>query len=227
MSFLRMTEVPEPGDPTGKIVKSSLSPGTDSALELGSSLRAQRLFKEGYTMRYACLLRGVNVAGQRKISMRELCEAVQAAGFSKVTSYLQSGNLILESDMSIEATGRRLEKTISDKLHYDDVDVLVLDLKALKRIIAARPEDPHLAGPVPWYFTFLATTPANEHWKTLEGSEYSPDRYFPGGGVIYVYCPTGYGRTKINNAFFERKLKVRATTRNWNTVTKLAEMLAE
>ena len=222
-----MTEVPEPGDPTGKIVKSSLSPGTDSALELGSSLRAQRLFKEGNTMRYACLLRGVNVAGQRKISMRELCEAVQAAGFSKVTSYLQSGNLILESDMSIEATGRRLEKTISDKLHYDDVDVLVLDLKALKRIVAARPEDPDLADPVPWYFTFLATTPADEHWKKLEGSEYSPDRYFPGGGVIYVYCPTGYGRTKINNAFFERKLKVRATTRNWNTVTKLAEMLAE
>jgi uncharacterized protein (DUF1697 family) len=178
-------------------------------------------------MRYACLLRGVNVSGQRKINMRQLCDLFQSAGFRDVKNYLQSGNIVLESKLSPEAAGRRLSSAISEKFRFDDVDVLVFDAAALGRVITACPEDSGMADRSKWYFTLLAKTPADQQWKGLDGSEYAPDRYFVGEGVIYIYCANGYGRTKINNGFFEQKLKVRATTRNWNTVTKLREMLQE
>ncbi|HEY6971660.1 MAG TPA: DUF1697 domain-containing protein [Candidatus Angelobacter sp.] len=174
-------------------------------------------------MRYACLLRGVNV-GQRTINMRQLCEALGSAGFGDVKSYLQSGNILVESKLSTEGVGGRVQKAIADKFKFDDVDVVVLDAAALGRIMAACPEKPEAADGNKWYVTFLAKNPADELWKGLDGSEYAPDRYFAGRSVVYVYT-VHYGRTKINNNFFERKLKVRATTRNWNTVTKLREML--
>lgn len=178
-------------------------------------------------MRYACLLRGVNVGGQRKINMRQLCDLFQGIGFRDVKNYLQSGNIVLESSLSPETAGRRLSKVISDEFRFDDVDVLVFDAATLGRIIAACPGDPGTDDRTKWYFTFLSKSPADQQWKTLHGSEYSPDKYFAGKRVIYVFCANGYGRTKINNGFFEQKLKVRATTRNWNTVTKLSEMLLE
>lgn len=174
-------------------------------------------------MRYACLLRGVNVSG-RMINMRQLCDALENAGFRDVKSYLQSGNIIVESRLSPEGVSRRVMKAIADKFHFDDVDVVVLDAPKLGRIIAGCPEKPGAADGNKWYVTFLANIPADELLKALGGAEYTPDRYFAGKGVVYVYS-VHYGRTKINNNFFERKLKVRATTRNWNTVTKLREML--
>lgn len=83
-------------------------------------------------------------------------------------------------------------------------------------------EDAGMADRTKWHFTFLTGKP--EAKVSLGGTEYAPDRYFVGDGVVYVYCPNGYGRTKISYNFFERKLKVRATTRNWNTTNKLREL---
>ena len=176
-------------------------------------------------MRFACLLRGVNVSGQRKIHMRRLCQLLQGAGF-RVKNYLQSGNIVLESRLPPESAGRRLSKAISDEFGFDDVDVLVFDRASLERIIASCPAT-GMDDRTRWYFTFLSKRPAGRQWKALDGSEYSPDKYYAGKGVIYVFCANGYGRTKINNGFFEKKLMVRATTRNWNTVTQLREMLRE
>jgi len=159
--------------------------------------------------------------------MRQLCDLFQNAGFRDVKNYLQSGNIVLESNLPPETAGRRLSKAIAEKFRFDDVDVVVLDAAALGKVIDACPEDPKMADRAKWYFTFLSKIPADQQWKSLNGSEYFPDRYFAGKGVIYVYCANGYGRTKINNGFFEQKLKVRATTRNWNTVTKLRQMLLQ
>jgi uncharacterized protein (DUF1697 family) len=159
--------------------------------------------------------------------MRQLRDLLRDTGFRDARSYLQSGNIVLESNLQPETAGRRLSKAIADKFHFGDVDVLVLDTAILGRIIAACPGGPGMDDRTKRYFTFLSKSPAKPRWKSLDGPEYSPDEYFAGRDVIYVYCAQGYGRTKINNSFFEQKLKVRATTRNWNTVTKLREMLLE
>src|SRR5262249_15159717 len=72
--------------------------------------------------------------------------------------------------------------------------------------------------------TFLATKPAAADVKVLDPKQYAPDTYKGDGLQVFVSCPNGYGTTKINNSFFEKKLKVVATTRNWRTVTTLTEM---
>ena len=72
--------------------------------------------------------------------------------------------------------------------------------------------------------TFLATRPEAALVGALDERAFSPDEFRIDQREVFVSCPSGYGRTKINNMWFERKLKVPATTRNWTTVTKLAEL---
>ena len=62
--------------------------------------------------------------------------------------------------------------------------------------------------------------------RTIDAAKYAPDEFTVAGREVYVCCPNGYGRTKLNNPFFERAIGTVATTRNWNTVTKLAAMVA-
>ena len=74
------------------------------------------------------------------------------------------------------------------------------------------------------HVTFLATAPAKHAVGALDGDAFSPDEFRVHGQEVYLSCPNGYGRTKINNSWFERKLGVGATTRNWKTVTQLVAL---
>ena len=74
------------------------------------------------------------------------------------------------------------------------------------------------------HITFLAHEPEKENITKANTYNYEPDRFIISGREVYVYCPNGYGNTKINNTFFENKLKVQATTRNLKTVRELIKM---
>jgi uncharacterized protein (DUF1697 family) len=62
--------------------------------------------------------------------------------------------------------------------------------------------------------------------RVLDDTAFAPDQFRVAGGEVYVSCPNGYGRTKINNTWFERKLARAATTRNWTTVNRLVQLAA-
>ncbi len=74
--------------------------------------------------------------------------------------------------------------------------------------------------------TFLAENPPQANVESIKHIDYSPDKFIITGKEIYLYCPNGYGITKLSNNFFENKLKVKATTRNWKTVNKFVELAA-
>ncbi|HVP14092.1 MAG TPA: hypothetical protein VMS88_01035, partial [Terriglobales bacterium] len=76
------------------------------------------------------------------------------------------------------------------------------------------------------HVSFLSAAPAPERLKKLEALPTGRDEYRASGKAIYLHCPDGYGRSKLANNALERALEVRATTRNWRTVTALAEMAA-
>ncbi|MFZ2097307.1 MAG: hypothetical protein WAV05_11790 [Anaerolineales bacterium] len=59
------------------------------------------------------------------------------------------------------------------------------------------------------------------------GHRLGSDEFFPGEQAIYLFCPNGYGKSELSNIFFERKLGVLATTRNWNTVNALYQLTLE
>lgn len=175
-------------------------------------------------MKYLAILRGINVGGRRKVRMEDLRGFMKEAGFTEVETYIQSGNIIFEdpksrSDAEIAET---IEKLISDH-YYFDVPVIVWSAKELQ---AAIDENPYARdyGVERLHLTFLKTEPGNEALEVIEDYDFPPDRYMVSGRKVFIYCDGKYSDSKLTNKFFEDKLKVSATTRNWKTVQKLCEL---
>ena len=168
--------------------------------------------------RYAALLRGVNVGGN-SLSMPDLSRIVETLGGRDVQTYLQSGNVVYTGAKRI---GLELEAALMDSLGVR-APVLLRSGKELADVVAGKPYDE--AGKAV-SVTFLGDKPAAAALAAIDASAYGADRFAVQGREIYLHTPVGYGRSKLNNSFWERKLGTTATTRNWNTVLALAEMTA-
>jgi len=162
------------------------------------------------------LLRAVNVGG-RKLPMASVVSAVEAVGGGDARTYLQSGNVVFSSSRRV-ADG--LSAALSDVAGFE-VPVLLRSAADLAAVVAGQPFD---GPPSSWHVTFLSSGPSAASAGALDPSAYGDDSFAVTGREVYLRTPGGYGRTKLTNALFERKLGVVATTRNWQTVCALAEM---
>ena len=141
-----------------------------------------------------------------------------------MVTYVQSGNVVSRvGTRSARAVERSLVAAVVTDLGLD-VAVLVRTPTELRRVLEHNPFVVGGADPTKLHVTFLASEAPRATTAALDGAEFAPDRFRVQGREVYVSCPGGYGRTVINNAWFERKLGVTATTRNWNTVAKLVEL---
>ena len=175
---------------------------------------------------YVSLLRGINVSGRNRITMAALRALYEADGHHDVSTYVQSGNVISRSNVRSAVTvAHSIERSIGDELGLD-VTVLVRSPADLAGVLAGNPFVSRGDNVTKLHVTFLAESPVRANVHALDGDAFSPDRFAVHGQEIYVSCPNGYGRTKITNTWFERKLGVAATTRNWKTVTRLAQLAA-
>jgi len=175
--------------------------------------------------KYIVLLRGINVSGHKPVKMDSLSKMMQDLNFKKVKTYIQSGNVVFETD---EENTYKLEKRISDrilKIFGFVVPVLVLDLDEMLEInknnpfIQKRKEDTSKL-----YVTFLSAAPSPSVVAEINKINYKPDEFVFKGRAVYLFCPGSYGNTKLNNNFFENKLKLPATTRNWKTIGALISL---
>ena len=181
---------------------------------------------EGNNMQtYIALLRGINVSGQKKIKMAELKESLETLSFTDIVTYIQSGNIVFKSaDNSVENLEKKIHKKILNDFGFE-VPVLVKTPKELTYAIHNNPfqkdtsKDPKL-----FYVVFLKEKPLPENVSKLETYNYSPEEYVLENKIIYFYAANGAGKAKMNNNFFENKLKVQATSRNWRTTHKLVEL---
>ncbi len=171
------------------------------------------------------LLRSVNVLGKNMIRMPELARAFEKAGFKNVRTYIQSGNILFESqEGSAELLSAKIRDLISKKFSLS-IQAVVLAPQLLADILA---QNPFAKKPgidlTKQHVTFLdrEIDPANA--EKLLSYHYPPDEILIGNRAVYVHCPDGYGRTKYHNNFIEKKLSANATSRNWNTCLKLVEM---
>jgi uncharacterized protein (DUF1697 family) len=175
--------------------------------------------------KFVALLRGINVSGQKQIKMPDLKSLFEDLNFTKVQTYIQSGNVIFESNTDdIKSLGGKIEQKIKEELSFD-VKIILKTCAELEYILN---NDPFLkkqkTNPDSVYVTFLSEEPSSINIKKLREVNYNPEEYFIDSKTIYVFLPNGYGRAKLNNNFFESKLKILATTRNWKTVNKLFEL---
>ncbi len=170
------------------------------------------------------MLRGVNVGGKRRVAMAELRDVADGLGYDDVRTYVQSGNVLLRTTAEAGDVERALVAAISSALDVD-VEVLVRTLSELDAVLAARPFDD--ADPATLHVTFLAEVPTSDAAAALVAPEGIEDELVLIGREVHVRCPGGYGRTKLNNAFIERKLGVPATTRSHKSVVALRDLLRD
>lgn len=172
--------------------------------------------------RYISVLRGINVSGHNLIGMQVLRECYTSLGFKNVKTYIQSGNVVFQyRQIKPILLEEKIQQTILNQFGFE-VPVIILSVDALQHIIKHNPFIDQVAGHL--YITLLQRKPAIENMQSIQPEKFLPDTFFISDKAVYIYCPNGYGRTKINNTFFEKKLKVMATTRNWKTINKLLEM---
>ncbi len=172
--------------------------------------------------RYISLLRGINVSGQKKIKMAELKAMYEALGWTEVVTYIQSGNVLFTTKATRpEELINRIREQIKITFGFE-VKVFVYVATDFEQAIQANPFLPKPPEDFKkLHLTFLSELPSEVQLASLADFQSGTDEFQFNGQFIYLYCPDGYGRTKLSNNFFERKLKVSATTRNWNSVLKL------
>jgi uncharacterized protein (DUF1697 family) len=178
--------------------------------------------------KYITMLRGINVGGQKKLRMAILREIYQSAGFWNIRTYLQSGNVVFETtEGNLSKLTSVIETLIQQTCGYQ-VEVFIRNPSEFKRILLNNPflNDQNVEKNK-LHVTFLYQIPSAAAWEKLIIPSGIPDEFEQGNQEIYLYCPNGYGRTKISNSFFERKLGVATTTRNWNTVQALYRLSGE
>jgi len=171
------------------------------------------------------LLRGINVSGHKSIKMTDLVKLFQSLNFRNVRTYIQSGNVIFESDLvDASAIANKIEKKIKQTYGFE-VNIIIRTSDELEKIVSRNPfVKEHNIEIDKLHVTFLADIPDERSVSDLDIKKDKNEKFIVKGKEIYLYCPNGYGKTKLTNATFERKLKAIATTRNWNTTNKLVEI---
>ena len=176
---------------------------------------------------YVALLRGINLASRVRVQMTDLRRIVTGLGHTDVTTYLQSGNVVFRSaTVDADQVERDIEQAIAAELGLD-IAVLLRTGAQLAKVVAANPFADEEKDVTKLHVTFLADKPAPSLVEAFTAPAGEPTRYAIVGREVFLHCPNGYGRSKLSNAYVEKKLKVPATTRNWNTTMKLRDMAAE
>ena len=173
---------------------------------------------------FLSILRGINVSGQKIIKMADLKVLYENMGFKNVTTYIQSGNVIFQTTNS-KNLAEKIDKQIHQQYNFN-VPILILTLEEIQEAISGNPflKEKNIELDK-LHVTFLSNQPTTENVDKIKDLNHQHDRFYLSGNVIYIYCPGGYGSTKLNNNFFENKLKVTATTRNWKTVNELFKIM--
>lgn len=181
---------------------------------------------QGDAGRLVALLRGINVGGVQ-IAMADLRELVQGLGYEDVRTHLRSGNVIFgAAGEAPEKAAGKIEAAIGEQLKLK-VPVLARTAADLAEVVERNPLAEHVDNESRYVVVFLSKPVDPQALADLDEASYAPDRYAPGEREVYVWAPNGVSETKLSWSFWERRLGVTATGRNWKTVTRLLAMARE
>ncbi|OQX14036.1 MAG: hypothetical protein BWK76_15260 [Desulfobulbaceae bacterium A2] len=170
---------------------------------------------------YAILLRGVTPTGKNKVPMAELRAALTEAGLLDAQTYIQSGNVIAKSRLDHAAVQSLVHEAVVRKIGAD-VAIIARTHEQLCRVMEQNPFPTEVASRT--YFSSLASMPTPALLHELLQIDFSPDAVQVIDDTIYTLYATKFSDSKFNNNFFERRLKVVATTRNFNTMSRLLRL---
>ena len=191
-------------------------------------------------MRQIVLLRGINIGARRRVAMPALRERLTDAGLSGVRTYVQSGSVVLDSDLSPEQLARECERQIAEGFGFD-VAVTVRTRDQLAEVVERNPLGEVASDPKRYQVSFLSAELDPETIAELGSVAVGSEQFVAIGRELYAWHPDGVARSKLWNKLAGQGLGARArsgsmsgsgvgvtaTARNWATVTKLLEMADE
>jgi uncharacterized protein (DUF1697 family) len=174
------------------------------------------------------LLRGVNVGGHQAVAMSDLRDLLTQLGFVGARSILQSGNLIFRCDPRTGVDLESLLETEAETRLRIRTDFLIRSAKEWREVVVRNPfrkeaeRDPgHLV------VMFLKSAAKTKDVKAVQAAIAGPEIIRADGRHLYIVYPDGIGRSRLTNVVLEKKLGIRGTARNWNTVLKIAALADE
>ncbi len=172
------------------------------------------------------LLRAVNVSGTGKLLMADLRAVAEGLGFTQVQTLLQSGNLVFEAGSDAAADlERHLGEALRERLGVV-TDIIVRDAAAWAALVAANPMlEAAQAHPSQFLVLVLGAPATDRQIEALRAAAKGGERLEASDGALYISLPDGIGRSRLG-ALLSRADGLKATGRNWNTVTKLAALVA-
>ena len=176
--------------------------------------------------RHVVLLRGINIGPRNRISMPEVREALEEAGFEDVRTYLQSGNVVLESTAKPESVARKIEKLIVECFGLK-IPVVVRSRAQLAAIVKRNPLGKVATDPKRYQVTFLSAKLPAKVVRELEEAAAPEERVVVAGREVYGWHPQTIARSKLWTKLAGKGLGVTATSRNWATVEALADLASD
>lgn len=181
---------------------------------------------------YIALLRGINVGGRNKLPMATLREIVTRVGGDAVQTYIQSGNVVFQADHEVEHLADALRRGIADTQGLD-IPIVLLKGDEFRTLLGKNPfltvaqesAEEDEVDIKTLHVGFLADSPTGEQIAGLNPDHSPPDSFHVAGRAVYLRYPKGLARSKLTNAYFDRRLQTVCTVRNWKTCLKLLEML--
>ena len=174
---------------------------------------------------YIVLLRGINVGGHNKIAMTDLRKMFAEFGFLDVITYIQSGNVVFNSEVKEPSL---IEKTIKQGIREKfslNIEAIAKSREELSKIIGSTPfKETNISKGEKIYLTILSKKPSDDLLEKLRKVESEGDKIMVEDKTAYILCKKGYSKSVYNNNFIERTLNVIATSRNFQTMKKLTEL---
>ncbi|TXB70223.1 DUF1697 domain-containing protein [Phaeodactylibacter luteus] len=174
---------------------------------------------------FVVFLRGINVGGQRPVKMAELREALEQGGFLNVRTYIQSGNIALQSTEGSPAqVSQKVQQCILNRFGFE-VPACTLSRQALSVLHKKLPfAEAAAQAPTKVLASLWQAPPPPEHLQRLQSLDCGREEFEAGAHGVYLHCPDGYGRAKLNNNYLEKILDAPLTTRNWKTIRKMLDV---
>lgn len=176
---------------------------------------------------YLLLLRGINVGGKNKLSMAELTTHLTSLGFSSVTTYIASGNVVLQSDKPADQVKSIVEQSLPKQFKLDSqlIKILVLTPAQLRSVVKQKP--PAFGDSPDTYHSdviFLMDIPVDQALAVFQPKE-GVDTIWPGPNVIYSQRLSAQRTKSRLNKIMVSPLYKSMTIRTWNTTIKLLEII--
>lgn len=175
--------------------------------------------------RYVALLRGINVGSTRKVPMAELRDLCADAGFKDVATYIQSGNLMLSTDLEASEVAARLEQRIKERFGLD-VPVIVRTASQWSGYASGSAfPDAEAARPKLLHLCLAASSPDPSAQEVLSARASADERVVLDGDALWIDFGAGVARSKLTPLALDRAAGSPVTARNWNSVLAINTLL--